>query len=207
MLFSGLSPEEFQDFILWSKAISQVYGPGQAIFQEGQEALDIYVLLRGHVEVDQLSPSGRRTVVAHFSQEHSIFGEVYALLGIPFDYSAWAKEESVILKIPGQAVLRTLGNPSQEKIAKNLVRLLASKAYSLNQRLMVQTAPSLREKILMDLAQRQKDGQVVLSFSREKWAEILAVPRPSLSRELSKMQEDGLISIDKRTISLLNEIL
>lgn len=203
MLFKGLAEKDLKEFIHWSNSIKKDYGPGQSIFQEGDRPFYTYMLLDGHVEVDHLSPSGNRAVIAHFTKKNTIFGEVYSLLDIPFDYSARAKDLSSLLLIPGQAILSTPGEPRFHQIAQNLVTLLSTKAYTLNQRLMVQTAPTLGEKILIDLSQRQKDGQVNLPFSREKWAEILAIPRPSLSRELSKLQSQGLIKVQNRKIILL----
>lgn len=203
MLFQGISPEDLQDFILWSKSVTSTYGLGEGVFQQGQKSPYTYILLKGKVEVDHLSLSGNRTIIATFTKEKSIFGEVYSLLSLPFDYSCHAKEESLILKIPSASLLKTLDQEKFHPIGQNLIQVLASKAYTLNQRLMVQTAPSLREKILRDLDQRQVQGRVDLPFTREKWAEILSIPRPSLSRELSKMAEEGLISIHKRTIFLL----
>ena len=41
-------------------------------------------------------------------------------------------------------------------------------------------------------------------MSKKEWADKLGVQRPSLSRELIKMKEEGIIDYDKDTISILN---
>ena len=46
--------------------------------------------------------------------------------------------------------------------------------------------------------------QVVLPVSKEVVSRLLAMPRPSFSRELVKMEKDGLIKVDGRKIQLLN---
>ena len=38
--------------------------------------------------------------------------------------------------------------------------------------------------------------------SREEWADILATTRPSLSRELSNMIDDGLISLADKSVEI-----
>ena len=48
------------------------------------------------------------------------------------------------------------------------------------------------------------EGHVELSVSREYLAAYLAVTRPSLSRELSAMQKDGLLSVSGKEIQVLD---
>lgn len=49
-----------------------------------------------------------------------------------------------------------------------------------------------------------KKGQIALKVSREFIAAYLAVSRPSLSRELSAMQREGIIEATGRTIRILD---
>ena len=44
-----------------------------------------------------------------------------------------------------------------------------------------------------------------LNISRKEMAELLGVPRPSLSREMIKMKEEGLIDFNKNVIKILDE--
>ena len=41
-------------------------------------------------------------------------------------------------------------------------------------------------------------------MNREKMADYLGVARPSLSRELSNMQAEGMISLEKRQIRIVD---
>lgn len=51
---------------------------------------------------------------------------------------------------------------------------------------------------------RQKSQYIVLPYSRKKMAELLNIPRPSLSRELVNMREEGLIDFYKNKIKILD---
>ena len=46
------------------------------------------------------------------------------------------------------------------------------------------------------------DGNITLSMNREELADFLNTARPSLSRELMKMQEEELIRIKKKDINI-----
>lgn len=43
-----------------------------------------------------------------------------------------------------------------------------------------------------------------MDYSREDWSDILATTRPSLSRELSNMVDDGLIKIKEKSIEIID---
>ncbi len=86
-----------------------------------------------------------------------------------------------------------------------MLSILAQKAYYLNQKLNILSSNTLRQKISkLLLRNSSKDGNVILKMNREELADFLNVARPSLSRELMKMQEDGLIKIDKNKIKIID---
>ncbi len=69
---------------------------------------------------------------------------------------------------------------------------------------------SLREKILSYLqvqVQRQGDGEIELMESKKALAERFGVQRTSLSRELKKMKDEGLIDYDTKGIQILKKDL
>ena len=59
---------------------------------------------------------------------------------------------------------------------------------------------SMRQKIAKMLLIRAKNSAEPLTMSRERMAEYLNVARPSLSRELIRMKEDGLIELENKSI-------
>lgn len=90
-------------------------------------------------------------------------------------------------------------------MVSNMLTILAQTAYSLNDRLEVLMCQTLRQKIgKMLLLHCEGDYSRKLVMTREEMAQILNVARPSLSRELMKMAEDGLIRVDGRKISIEN---
>ena len=47
---------------------------------------------------------------------------------------------------------------------------------------------------------QDSEGQIHMNLSREEMADYLNITRPSLSRELGKMQEEGILELDRRQI-------
>ena len=68
---------------------------------------------------------------------------------------------------------------------------------------------TLREKILVYLsrqAQQSKKLQFTVPMGRMELAEYLGADRSALSRELSRMKEDGLIDYHKSTFRLYQSL-
>ena len=68
---------------------------------------------------------------------------------------------------------------------------------------------TLRQNIYEYLLQQsiaQHSQTVHLPFSKKEFADYLGVQRPSLFREMKKLQLDGIISIDNRKITVLKQM-
>ena len=75
------------------------------------------------------------------------------------------------------------------------------KAYYLNQKIQIISCATLRQKIAKILLEYDKAGESpAITMNREEMADFLNVARPSLSRELMRMQEEGLVKVTKRGI-------
>lgn len=77
----------------------------------------------------------------------------------------------------------------------------------LNDRITSLSLDSTRKKIVNILLLeygRQKSQYLLLPYSRKKMAELLNIPRPSLSRELIRMKDDGLIDFYKNRIKIID---
>ena len=83
------------------------------------------------------------------------------------------------------------------------MRIFAGKAYAMHTKLKVLASGTLREKIVRYLLPHiDESGCAALSVSREFIAADLAVSRPSLSRELSAMQREGILKAAGRKICI-----
>ena len=204
-LFKDISSEEVQSYLTTVRAKSTVYQKDSFIFFEGDIPKALFILKSGVVQIEKNDIDGKRTIMNRFETPGTVFGEVYAFLqSTPYDYSCRVIADAEILSIPANifSASSPLSNV-QTKIVQNLLSILAHKAYFLNQKLLIFSSFTLRKKIAVYLLQ-QAHGQpkITLKLNREAMAEYLAVPRPSLSRELMNMQKDKLLSISKDIVTV-----
>lgn len=203
-LFFGMSESEIETCLSCSRSEIVSYEKDEMIFRQRDVPSKLLVLAEGSVIVFNDSSTGKRSIMATFDQPGELFGEVFVFLNKrEYDHYAQAASPSKILQMPREFLYHTCGNSCghHEKLISNMLSILAQKAYFLNQKLQIVSCATLRQKIAKVLLHScGADGKVTLSMNREELADFLNTARPSLSRELMKMQEDGLLKIEKRDI-------
>ncbi|MDO5689012.1 MAG: Crp/Fnr family transcriptional regulator [Tissierellia bacterium] len=207
-LFKGLNTEEIQHLVEISSLEIQKFSKDSYIFEIFSMPKFMYVLMEGSITLEKYDVNGKRIIVNSFSEMGTVFGEVYLYLQErPFDYSCRAVVDTTVLAIPKNFILE-LQNEKYgyfRKIVTNMLQILSEKAFFLNQKLLILSSYSLRQKIANFLIQNAKpSGEVILHFNREEFAEYIGTTRPSLSRELSSMEEDGLIQLSRGKVQILD---
>lgn len=206
-LTAGMGEAEIADLLASSQVRRHVFSTGEIVFHEGDVPHSLYILLSGEVHILKDTFSGRRIFVSEINEPGDMFGEVYEVLRKPYDVYVEAAAKTELLEIGSRFFTLDGDNPSRSAllVERNLMRIFARKAYFMHGRIKVLASGSLREKLVRFLFQSMDaEGRVELSVSREYLAAYLAVTRPSLSRELSAMQRDGLLSVSGKEIQVLD---
>ncbi|WP_246240485.1 Crp/Fnr family transcriptional regulator [Anaerocolumna sedimenticola] len=124
-----------------------------------------------------------------------------------YKYYAMANTDSTVLAIPKEYFFSTCDKScnAHSVIIQNMLGILAQKAYFLNNKVQLLTSGSLRQKIAKYLLENCNNKKYVkLTMNREQFSAYLNVTRPSLSREMIKMQEDGLIEVDRDMVKIVD---
>ena len=111
-----------------------------------------------------------------------------------------AVEECTILFIDLKTIyLSEETSPLRLNLAGNLIKSLAKKNLILNQKVRILSQKGLRDRIIIYLSTLPKDseGFVTIPFTQTALAEHLGVNRSALSREFGRMQDEGILVIDK----------
>src|SRR5699024_8461017 len=93
------------------------------------------------------------------------------------------------------------------KFLGNFMTILSDRILMLNSKIKILSYETIRKKIanfLLDEYKKQNNNFLEFSYGRKKMAEVLNVPRPSLSRELAKMRDEGIIDFDKNVIKIVD---
>lgn len=201
-LFYGMTDIEIGDCVEKSGAVSSIYEKDTFIFKQNDEPIYMLILLEGAVAICNDTSSGKRSIIAVFDEPGELFGEVFLFLRRrEYDHYAKAVKDSRVLLIPKNYFFSDDKAEYFNKLLSNMMSIFAQKAYYLNQRLQILSCSTLRQKISKILLQNVlPDGKVSLNMNREELADFLNTARPSLSRELMRMQEENLIKLKNKDI-------
>ena len=203
----GMTESDIERCLKCSGAEVFTYEKEEILFLQSDAPCKLMILLEGAIAICNDSVSGKRSIVTTVDQAGDLFGEVFLFLNKhEYDHYAQAVTLSKVLTMPRDFFFRTCGKQCtyHAQLISNMLAILAQKAYYLNQKLQIMSCATLRQKITKVLLRNlSDDGRVTLSMNREELADFLNTARPSLSRELMKMQEDGLIQMKKKEIIIL----
>lgn len=206
LLFNGIDAEGVASCLACSKAEIVTYEKGEMIFTEGDRPSKLPILLSGSVNVARDTYDGRRTILEVYEHSGELFGYEKLLQNdARYGIFGQAQKRSKVLLIPKDFMTGTCERNCEfhSRLISNMLLILTSKTEALHGKLEIMSCGTLRQKILkMIMLNSDSDELPSIEMSRQEMAEYLNVARPSLSRELMKMKEEGLLTLEGRRISL-----
>ena len=177
------------------------------ILHAGEQTSKIGMVLSGSVTVESNDIWGNRTVLSHVGK-NQYFAETYALLGEVLLVDVRANEESRILFCNIKNLLEDSkkSSPWKEKLLKNILIISSQKNLVLSGRSFYTSSKSCRGRLLSYLnaiALQTDSREFDIPFNRQQLADYLNLERTNMSKELSRMQDEGLIEYRKSHFKLL----
>ena len=178
---------------------------GTYIFEQGGLPTRLFLLLSGQVQICKDFTSGKRDVL-YLVEPGNVFGEIF-LFGDrkKYWYDAVAVTDVSVLEMPWDFFYHFCSNACDhhKQLTQNMLEILSEDNFKITRKLHIISTSSLRERIAIWLIDSMNENSVVeLRMNREQLADFLGVARPSLSRELMRMQKDGLIEVSRKTIRI-----
>lgn len=207
-LFSGISSQDLSYLIGCLKGREQSFGKGALIELENDTIQRVGIVLEGQVQMIKTDHWGNEDLLTYV-QPGEVFAESFAIQPDSSSYVSFrAAKPSRVLFLDLQPLLHVCERqcPFHQKMVQNLFAQLALKNQQLMEKINITSKPSLREKILAYLSlQAQKQGKqryIEVPLSRQDLAAYLHTNRSALSRELSRMKDEGLLDYDRSTFTL-----
>lgn len=206
-LFRELSAEELE---AWQGIFQErEFKKNQIVFLEEETGNYMYIVKYGEVKAVQTSTEGRENILAiHHSGE--TFGEMSLLDGKTAPATVVAMEDTRLITISKSNFDSFLmKNP---KILLAMLQILSSKlrdAWKTIQTLKYTDAETRLRRILQNLVrsegvQREDGIQINMKITHQDLAEMAGTSRETISRLLSRLQNQQLIRITARKLILLD---
>ena len=208
-LLEGISTREFDQLLCCLNPRAEHFRKGAVIHRQGQPVSELGLILSGGIEAARVLPDGR-TLIQAVMETGGLFGEALASTGSrPSPVQVSARWDSEILFFSHRRIVSVCSQacPCHIRLIENMLRLLADKYFALNSRMDYLMRKGMREKIACYLLERRQElaqDTFALELNRQELADYLNVDRSALSRELSRMKEEGLIDYDRSSFRLLD---
>lgn len=206
--FAGFSDEELRSVLSTLGCNKTFYPAGSVIFNQGETVTHAGVILSGSIIAESVSYGGMRRIISKLGTG-DIFGDVLmSSQNHPTPVSTLVSEDTWVIFLSFSDLVHSAADPLCSQVLMNMLHGIADKFWVLNRKIAYLSCKSLRQRIAMFLLDMQKQfsSQTFrVEYSREELASLLSVNRSALSRELSRMQQDGLISYYKSSFKIENQ--
>ena len=180
----------------------RTFARGAALFREGERADGMHVVLRGVVKVVRFAPDGRETVL-HLVRKGNTIGEAAMFQRGTFPASAVAVDDVETLYVSAEALFALVTeNP---ELALRMLAALSLRLRMFAHKLAVQGQGGAVGRLATYLLHRRQIGGadvIRLGVSREVLANLLGLARETLSRQLSRFVEAGLVELKGKDIAI-----
>lgn len=194
-LFSAFEEAELQHVL--SGARSFRCDRNQVLFNEGDDASEMFVVRTGRIAVGRRSPDGRESLVA-LMEPGDLFGEMALFDKEPRSASARALESSELLAIPYQLVKECLD--ARPELLWDVVSLLAQR--------LRQTDSALADAVFLDVTGRTakrllelagEADEFALPITQEELAGLVGASRERVNKAIAAFARLGWIEqVDRR---------
>ena len=209
VLFMNMSNHEYVQCFKALKATEKTYKKDALILTASDTTKRFGLVLDGSVTIESNDIWGNRTILSHVAKRQ-FFAETYALLDDEvFLVDVRANENCRVrfFTIGSLKNLRQINEPWAMKFICNMLEISARKNLTLSGRSFHISPRTIRERILSYLntiSLQKHSTEFDIPFDRQQLADYLNVDRSALSNELSKLQNNGVITFKKNHFILLN---
>ena len=207
-LFKNIKEEEFNRLYTSLGMYVKRYKKGSYITLSEEPVRCVSIVLEGVVHMESEDVWGNRTILV-FMNRGDLFGETFACgTSQASVVNFLAARDVVALNIPFQAGMQLTPDMdrSQVQLMGNILTSIADKNVRLMQKLDIVSKRTLREKLLTYfslMARAHDSNEFDVPLGRVGLGEYLCADRSALTRELSRMRDDGLIEYEKNHFRLL----
>lgn len=208
ILFEGISQSDLSGLLACLGARTAQYKKGSVIWQEGDPALYIGIVLSGAVQIIREDFYGNRSIVTQVEQA-DLFCESFAAGKIrQLPVSIIAPRDCTVMIIECDRITVGCSNACgfHSRMINNLLQVMANKNLQYNQKMDILSRRTTREKLLaylMSQAKQAGSNRFTIPYDRQALADYLGVERSAMSAEISKLKRDGILECRKSEFTLL----
>ena len=205
-LIKSIKPQEIDSYLTEGSCKITQYGKNNIVHFVGEVCSKLEIILSGKVVIERIDESGNLMTIAEFFGGDVLGGNLMFSKNPYYPMTVTAKEATLILEINKDRLFSLFSD--NHEFLKSYLEYVSDHTVILGDRIKHYVSRTIRESIVSYLdyeCKKQNSNIIKLSMTKKALAERIGVQRTSLSRELAKMRENGLIEFTPVSISLLHK--
>lgn len=207
-LFQGLQAAEIKVLLESLTTKQKKFESGDYVQHINDTYDKIGMVISGSVHMILEDFWGNRNLIRKF-EPLEFYGDAHSLTMQPMFFDIVAVKPSELLFIKTSEIFTPKGKfgQPQQILMKNMISIMSHKKLEYMHKADFLSNRSIRDKIsayLSEQARSQKSNEFSIPFNRQEFADFLAVDRSAMSRELAKMQNEGIVKFRKDHFVLID---
>jgi len=202
-IFSGLTEGELA--FLLQRAVPRHYAAGEIVFGEGEPCLGLYVVESGHIRIFKSSSGGREHVLSVDGPGSSV-AELPVFDGGDYPASVAAIDDTTLLFVSKQDFQALcLTHPQVALKVLRVVGVRLRRLVGIIEELSFTTVRHRLASFLLRLAQKEgkrtaEGVEITMPVTNQELASQIGTVRELVSRNLSRLQAEGMVIINGRSV-------
>jgi CRP-like cAMP-binding protein len=203
-IFAGLSEQELEEIFSKSHHFAKTFEVGDIAAFSGETVNFLMIVLEGSVKGEMVDFSGKIIKIDDIRAPFPLASAFIFGKQNKFPVNVMANEKTKLLYIPKYDFMKML--QGDMRILQNFLNVISGHTQILANKLKFLSFKTIKGKIaqyILSLAGPDKDI-IELPLTQHDLAEQFGVARPSLARALGDMADEGILSVDRKVIRILD---
>jgi len=203
-LMSLINQEKIKQYLSEGSLKIGKYETENIVHFSGEICSKLEIILSGKVGIERIDEYGNLMTIVEFMNNDILGGNLLFSRNPYYQMTVTSKKPTIILEISKSLLMQLFS--SNNKFLMIYLEYVSDHATILGDKIKHYIKRTIRESVISYLEQerkKQNSSIIKLNITKKALAERLGVQRTSLSRELAKMRDDGLINFDSISVELL----
>ena len=209
ILFNNIDPSDCKRMMTCFSPEIRHYKSGSRIIDFSESSDKVGIVLSGQAVMERYDANGIRTIIETLN-EQGIFGMFFTFSGSVRNHiEIVAETDCEIMFLRRSEITKRCEQacPCHSQVVENLLELMSDKAISLTERIEVLSQRTIEDKLISCLSiieEKTPEGKIPkIPFTTTALSDYLCVNRSALQRVITKLKDEGILSISKRKFHLI----
>jgi CRP-like cAMP-binding protein len=204
-LFRGISVEEIKSILSVVPYRIRNFKAGNLISQSGEPVNSLMIVISGKVKGEMVEDSGRVIKIEDIPAPGALATAFIFGNRNRFPVNVVATSEVEILTIEKPDFLRLL--KKNDVVLVNFLNMISNRSQFLSEKIKFLNFKTIKGKLAHFILQKVQGDKatIVLDMTQNDLADFFGVARPSVSRALGELEQEGLIEAAGKNITILDK--